>query len=203
MKRYQITLYLLLSTTTCLSAQNFNLENGWKEDSKFLYSGVENRLFVKGNTNSIKNIKCSNATCKLSDDAILVYPSGIGPLAIDVYTEEATFTFGFDVVTLEYPQVKIISSSGQTSSTLSKSDIRKAVLNVGGTLFENYYLEAFVINVAGTKYKIMGSSFSEEVQKAFEILNPGDVIYIEQVALRNKKTNSSFKALIIHKFTIT
>lgn len=207
MYRHHLAFAIFLFFSISLCAQGIQLENSWKRDWKYIYVGTENRLYVQGGSNSINSIRCEKAACSIVADTVFVNPRGAGPVDIELYTNQRTYTFKYNAKVLPLPSIDINGPNGK-GTVLAKNKIDQAYLEVssgdlpGEDLYKNYILDGFDVIVAGTKYNVKGNEFSPQVKDALNKLNTGDMFSVEQIYLRNKENGIPFDFTMSSRFRI-
>ena len=95
MKKRALLLVIVLFVGFTAFAQQLELENTWKKESKVVYVGVENRFLIRGNAKLINSIRTENASSRIAGDTIIIVPKNAGQLNIELYTNQGSVLFTY------------------------------------------------------------------------------------------------------------
>lgn len=194
-KNVLILLFIIFSQS--LIAQPINLINKTVSDknSKTLYIGVENELFVT-DYNSISIEPQFGVT--LQQNKLTVRPKNVGELTIVFLTDKGKVPMAFDVKRIPDP-IPVIG--GQDNRQISKDVLLAENLislktNNDNSFFANYDIVSFTAKIKNKTFDIHGNKFSSEILNELNFSKLGDTITITSVIGHNKDVNKSITLLI-------
>src|SRR5687768_9835902 len=94
----KLAMVVISSFVTVLSnGQAITLDNTWLAGSKTIFIGVENKLILRGNVQSLVSFQSNKASIERAGDTLIVKPAQPGPLEIILKTRDQTITNVFTV----------------------------------------------------------------------------------------------------------
>jgi hypothetical protein len=197
----------LLASNLLSSGQSLTLDNTWLKGSNVIFIGVDNKLILRGNVESLLSFQSQQAQIERTGDTLILKATKLGPLSVILKTSGQSVSHEF--VAAYLPMVSlVISNDSAETKYVSKEKIEKTkdIYLISSKsdikLFEDYLVTETVLKINDKTYQSSGSALSEEVKQEIATLKAGSIIKVEQVTAKNRSTGKEMKLRANQNFSI-